>query len=60
LANAIKRYVIAEGVETVAHGTALLQLGSQLAQCYGIARPMPPDQLPAWAANWQPDAAWVV
>jgi EAL domain-containing protein (putative c-di-GMP-specific phosphodiesterase class I) len=60
LANAFKREVIAEGVETVAHGTALLQLGCQLAQGYGIARPMPPDQLPAWAANWQPDAAWVV
>jgi EAL domain-containing protein (putative c-di-GMP-specific phosphodiesterase class I) len=51
LAAAFKREVIAEGVETVAHGTALLQLGC-------IARPMPPDQLPAWAAAWQPDAAW--
>jgi len=50
--------VIAEGVETTAHGTALLQLGCELAQGYGIARPMPPEQLPAWAANWQPAAAW--
>lgn len=58
LAAAFKREVIAEGVETVAHGTALLQLGCELAQGYGIARPMPPDQLPAWAATWQPDAAW--
>jgi diguanylate cyclase (GGDEF)-like protein/PAS domain S-box-containing protein len=58
LAAAFKREVIAEGVETVAHGTALLQLGCELAQGYGIARPMPPDQLPAWAAAWQPDAAW--
>ncbi|MDD2919144.1 EAL domain-containing protein [Rhodoferax sp.] len=58
LAAAFKCEVIAEGVETVAHGTALLQLGCELAQGYGIARPMPPDQLPAWAATWQPDAAW--
>ena len=58
LAAAFKREVIAEGVETVAHGTALLHLGCELAQGYGIARPMPPEQLPAWAATWQPDAAW--
>lgn len=58
LAAAFKREVIAEGVETVAHGTALLQLGCALAQGYGIARPMPADQMPAWAAAWQPDAAW--
>jgi diguanylate cyclase (GGDEF)-like protein/PAS domain S-box-containing protein len=60
LAAAFKREVIAEGVETVAHGTLLLQLGCELAQGYGIARPMPPEQLPAWAATWQPDAAWCV
>jgi diguanylate cyclase (GGDEF)-like protein/PAS domain S-box-containing protein len=59
LAAAFKREVIAEGVETVAHGTALLQLGCELAQGYCIARPMPPEQMPAWAANWQPDTAWL-
>jgi diguanylate cyclase (GGDEF)-like protein len=58
LASAFKRQVIAEGVETIEHGTALLQLGCELAQGYGIARPMPPDLIPAWAATWQPDAAW--
>ena len=58
LANAFRREVIAEGVETVAHGTLLLQLGCQLAQGYGIARPMPAEQLPAWMETWQPDAAW--
>ena len=58
LAAAFKREVIAEGVETIAHGTVLLQLGCELAQGYGIARPMPPELLPAWAAAWQPDAAW--
>jgi diguanylate cyclase (GGDEF)-like protein/PAS domain S-box-containing protein len=58
LAESFKRQVIAEGVETVAHGSLLLQLGCELAQGYGIARPMPADQLPGWAVRWQPDAAW--
>lgn len=59
LAGAFRRNVIAEGVETIAHGTALLQLGCDLAQGFGIARPMPADLLPEWAATWQRDAAWV-
>jgi diguanylate cyclase (GGDEF)-like protein len=58
LAAAFKRNVIAEGVETVEHGTALLLLGCELGQGYGIARPMPPGQLPEWAAAWKPDTAW--
>jgi hypothetical protein len=36
----------------------LLQLGCELAQGYGIARPMPASDLPAWATAWQPDVAW--
>ena len=59
LAGAFHRQVIAEGVETVAHGAMLLQLGCELAQGYGIARPMPAAALPGWAAAWQPDPAWV-
>jgi EAL domain-containing protein (putative c-di-GMP-specific phosphodiesterase class I) len=58
LARAFKREVIAEGVETVAHGTRLLQLGCDLAQGYGIACPMPADAFSGWLAYWQPDAAW--
>jgi len=58
LAAAFKHQVIAEGVETIAHGTALLQLGCELGQGYGIARPMPAAQMPTWVASWQPDAAW--
>jgi diguanylate cyclase (GGDEF)-like protein len=58
LAVAFKRDVIAEGVETVEHGSVLLHLGCELAQGYGIARPMPAAQMPQWAAQWQPDAAW--
>jgi EAL domain-containing protein (putative c-di-GMP-specific phosphodiesterase class I) len=58
LASAFKRQVIAEGVESVAHGSLLLQMGCELAQGYGIARPMPGEAMPAWAAAWKPDAAW--
>jgi len=58
LAHAFHREVIAEGVETVAHGTLLLQLGCELAQGYGIARPMPASDLPAWVQSWRPDPAW--
>ena len=58
LARAFGREVVAEGVETVAHGTRLLQLGCDLAQGYGIAHPMPADALIDWLASWQPDPAW--
>jgi EAL domain-containing protein (putative c-di-GMP-specific phosphodiesterase class I) len=52
LAGAFDREVIAEGVETLAHGQALLTMGCHLAQGYGIARPMPASELPAWLPQW--------
>ena len=58
LATAFRRQVIAEGVETVAHGRLLQQLGCDLAQGYGIARPMPAHELPAWVLAWQTQADW--
>jgi len=58
LANAFQRQVIAEGVETVDHGNMLLRLGCNLAQGYGIARPMMAVDLPGWIAAWRPDPAW--
>jgi diguanylate cyclase (GGDEF)-like protein/PAS domain S-box-containing protein len=58
LASAFQREVIAEGVETSAHGVQLLALGCELAQGYGIARPMPAADMPGWVARWQPDGAW--
>jgi len=58
LVTAFRLQVIAEGVETVEHGTLLLQLGCDLAQGYGIAHPMPAHQLPAWPATWRPDLDW--
>ncbi len=58
LSRAFRRAVIAEGVETVAHGSMLLQLGCELAQGYGIARPMPAADMPAWTASWRVDPVW--
>lgn len=58
LARAFSRSVIAEGVETVTHGEVLLYLGCELAQGYGIARPMPAADIAAWLASWEPPAAW--
>jgi diguanylate cyclase (GGDEF)-like protein/PAS domain S-box-containing protein len=58
LTRAFKRKVIAEGVETVEHGLVLLLLGCDLAQGYGIARPMPAAELPAWIAAFRPDELW--
>jgi hypothetical protein len=58
LATAFRRDVIAEGVETLAHGEVLLRLGCHLGQGYAIAPPMPADELPAWLSNWQVPAAW--
>jgi diguanylate cyclase (GGDEF)-like protein len=59
LAKAFKRAVIAEGVETLAHGTLLQQLGCDLAQGFGIARPMPGADMPKWAAAWQSQPIWI-
>lgn len=58
LAEAFKREVIAEGVETVAHGAMLLHLGCELAQGYGIAKPMRSELFPEWCAHWRPDPSW--
>jgi diguanylate cyclase (GGDEF)-like protein/PAS domain S-box-containing protein len=58
LSKAFRRDVIAEGVETIAHGVALLQMGCKLAQGYGIARPMPSSDIPEWVSRWKPDFSW--
>lgn len=58
LANAFRREAIAEGVETRAHAVRLLQAGCELGQGYGIARPMPAAQLPAWIEEWQQHMNW--
>ncbi|MGB9991454.1 putative bifunctional diguanylate cyclase/phosphodiesterase [Massilia sp. SM-13] len=58
LARAFNRSVIAEGVETVEHGALLIRMGCDLAQGYGIARPMPADSVLDWAAGFTAVPAW--
>jgi diguanylate cyclase (GGDEF)-like protein/PAS domain S-box-containing protein len=58
LAKAFGRAVLAEGVETVAHGELLLALGCELGQGYGIARAMPAQAVGPWVQHWQPERSW--
>lgn len=58
LSRVFRRGVIAEGVETLAHGEVLLRLGCEQGQGYAIARPMPAHELINWLANWQTPDAW--
>ena len=41
------------------HGLALLQMGCERAQGYGIAPPMTAAALPTWVQSWRPHPAWV-
>ena len=58
LAESFQRQVIAEGVESIEHGSALLQMGCHHAQGYGIAKPMPAAALADWVQAWQVPAEW--
>jgi len=50
--------VIVEGVETEEDGRSLIGMGCELAQGYGIARPMPAEEIPGWIATWKPFESW--
>ena len=60
LARAFGREVIAEGLETMAHGELLLRLGCEVAQGYFIARPMPASEVPGWVATFKAPVEWQV
>ena len=59
MTTAFQRKVIAEGVESVEHGVMLMQLGCDLVQGYGIARPMRGEEMPQWVQQFHPDPAWL-
>ncbi|QPK64593.1 EAL domain-containing protein [Methylomonas sp. LL1] len=48
LARAFDRQIVAEGVETEQQGEALLSMGCEIGQGYGIAKPMKAEQLQTW------------
>jgi EAL domain-containing protein (putative c-di-GMP-specific phosphodiesterase class I) len=58
LAEAFNAKVLAEGVESVEHGSALIGVGCVLAQGYIIARPMSADLLPKWTKEWRAPQSW--
>ncbi|SNS83783.1 diguanylate cyclase/phosphodiesterase [Noviherbaspirillum humi] len=51
LCHALSLKVVAEGVEDSADLRWLMEHGCDVAQGYGIARPMPAQDLPAWLAR---------
>jgi diguanylate cyclase (GGDEF)-like protein/PAS domain S-box-containing protein len=52
LAKAFGRRTVAEGIETEELFHALVEMGCEYGQGYGIARPMPANQLPTWLEKW--------
>ena len=48
LARAFDRQTVAEGIETEEHYKVLLDMGCEIGQGYGIARPMPASELTSW------------
>ncbi len=58
LTRSFHREVIAEGVENAEIGQALLELGCEYAQGYGIARPMPAEALAGWVAAYHEAPSW--
>ncbi|WP_295578523.1 EAL domain-containing protein [uncultured Lamprocystis sp.] len=59
LATAFRHQAVAAGVETLAQGERLRQLGCELAQGFRIAHPLPAHELPDWLAAWQPSPHWI-
>ena len=60
LADSFKLDVIAEGVETDEQGKVLIELGCDCGQGFGIAKPMPADELAQWLKEYQPNQAWLL
>lgn len=52
LAKAFDRKIVAEGVENDELFQMLLEMGCEYGQGYGIGRPMPASELPAWLKWW--------
>jgi EAL domain-containing protein (putative c-di-GMP-specific phosphodiesterase class I) len=53
IARGLRMTAVAEGLETEDDWQLLRELGCDLAQGYFIGRPMAPQQLPDWTAEWE-------
>lgn len=58
LAQAFGRQVVAEGLESLAHGERLMALGCEVAQGDFIARPMPASAVLGWVQGFEPPQSW--
>jgi diguanylate cyclase (GGDEF)-like protein/PAS domain S-box-containing protein len=58
LAQSFNIQVIAEGVESIAHGEVLLAMGCNQAQGYALAKPLPAKQLIEFLDAYQPFSQW--
>lgn len=58
LAHVFERNLIAEGVESSAHGVLLMRLGCDVAQGHAIAHPMPAALVLDWERQFVPDEKW--
>ncbi len=59
LASSFSQKVIAEGVESTAHGLELIMMGCEDAQGYSIAKPMPVVVFEQWLKDYTPNQAWL-
>jgi diguanylate cyclase (GGDEF)-like protein len=53
LAKAFERQTVAEGIETEKHYQLLIELGCELGQGYGIAKPMPANEISNWRSTFK-------
>ena len=58
LSRAFRRLAVAEGVETIDQGKALLKLGCEIAQGYCIAKPQPAADIIHWIKQWRRPREW--
>lgn len=58
LSTVFNRQVVAEGVESIEQMALLMRLGCDVAQGYGIAKPMPACEIEAWSQQFQAQQTW--
>lgn len=58
IADSFDLKVVAEGVETPEHGTMLMGLGCNVAQGYGISRPIPAEEIANWVREYKSYPDW--
>jgi len=58
LSTVFNRHVVAEGVELPEQGVLLMRLGCDVAQGFGIAKPMPASEVETWAKHYKSDSSW--